>query len=111
MSLQDVARLTLTALRSDKSERKVMTFAGPRAWTTQEVMSICAAFQDTLWYSVVLHIHNAHWIYYEVTSCKWMPWYSLSMPLAWVFGLQLEAWNIELKIQEKTKVQIPISDD
>jgi uncharacterized protein YbjT (DUF2867 family) len=48
MSLQDVARLTLTALRSDKSEWKVMTFAGPRAWTTQEVMSICAAFQDTL---------------------------------------------------------------
>jgi uncharacterized protein YbjT (DUF2867 family) len=41
MSLQDVARLTLTALRSDKSEWKVMTFAGPRAWTTQEVISLC----------------------------------------------------------------------
>ncbi|CAK9254237.1 unnamed protein product [Sphagnum jensenii] len=41
MDTQDVARLTLTALRSDKSERKVMTFAGPRAWTTQEVISLC----------------------------------------------------------------------
>lgn len=34
---QDIARLTLTALRNDKTERKALTFAGPRAWTTQEV--------------------------------------------------------------------------
>lgn len=36
--LQDVARLTLTALRNEKAEKKTMTLAGPRAWTTQEVL-------------------------------------------------------------------------
>lgn len=35
--MQDIARLTLSALRSDKADRKLFTFAGPRAWTTQEV--------------------------------------------------------------------------
>ncbi|BFI42212.1 hypothetical protein AXG93_2139s1110 [Marchantia polymorpha subsp. ruderalis] len=41
MDTQDIARLTLTALRNDKTERKALTFAGPRAWTTQEVISLC----------------------------------------------------------------------
>lgn len=36
--MQDVARLTLTALRNEKAERQAMTLAGPRAWTTQEVL-------------------------------------------------------------------------
>eukprot|EP00249_Psilotum_nudum_P013777 c24506_g1_i1 orf=341-1600(+) len=41
MDTQDIARLTLTALRNKKADRKVLTFAGPRAWTTQEVISLC----------------------------------------------------------------------
>lgn len=35
--LQDIARLTLIALRNEKVNGKLLTFAGPRAWTTQEV--------------------------------------------------------------------------
>lgn len=41
MDTQDIARLTLTALRSEKADGKFLTFAGPRAWTTQEVISLC----------------------------------------------------------------------
>ncbi|XP_002994077.2 uncharacterized protein ycf39 [Selaginella moellendorffii] len=41
MDTQDVARLTLMALRNKKADRKMLTFAGPRAWTTQEVISLC----------------------------------------------------------------------
>lgn len=36
--LQDIARLTFTALRNEKLNNKLLTFAGPRAWTTQEVL-------------------------------------------------------------------------
>lgn len=35
--LQDIARLTFIALRNEKINNKLLTFAGPRAWTTQEV--------------------------------------------------------------------------
>lgn len=41
MDTQDVARLTMAALRNEKAERETMTLAGPRAWTTQEVISLC----------------------------------------------------------------------
>ncbi|KAL3676785.1 hypothetical protein R1sor_026733 [Riccia sorocarpa] len=41
MDTQDIARLTLTALRNEKTDKKSLTFAGPRAWTTQEVISLC----------------------------------------------------------------------
>lgn len=34
---QDIARLTFIALRNAKIDNKPLTFAGPRAWTTQEV--------------------------------------------------------------------------
>lgn len=34
---QDIARLTFIALRNEKINQKLLTFAGPRAWTTQEV--------------------------------------------------------------------------
>lgn len=34
---QDIARLTLIALRNEKIAKTLLTFAGPRAWTTQEV--------------------------------------------------------------------------
>lgn len=36
-SLQDIARLTLIALRNENINGNLLTFAGPRAWTTQEV--------------------------------------------------------------------------
>ncbi|KAG5526883.1 hypothetical protein RHGRI_032968 [Rhododendron griersonianum] len=39
--LQDVARLTFIALRNEKVNGKLLTFAGPRAWTTQEVITLC----------------------------------------------------------------------
>lgn len=41
MDTQDVARLTMAALRNEKAEKQTMTLAGPRAWTTQEVISLC----------------------------------------------------------------------
>lgn len=34
---QDIARLTFIALRNENLNGKLLTFAGPRAWTTQEV--------------------------------------------------------------------------
>ncbi|KAL1818820.1 hypothetical protein ACET3Z_013689 [Daucus carota] len=41
MDTQDIARLTLIALRNEKVNGKLLTFAGPRAWTTQEVIALC----------------------------------------------------------------------
>ncbi|PWZ52401.1 Uncharacterized protein ycf39 [Zea mays] len=41
MDTQDVARLTFIAMRNEKANKKLMTFAGPRAWTTQEVITLC----------------------------------------------------------------------
>ncbi|XP_042464211.1 protein HIGH CHLOROPHYLL FLUORESCENCE PHENOTYPE 244, chloroplastic-like isoform X1 [Zingiber officinale] len=37
MDTQDIARLTFIAARNEKINKKLLTFAGPRAWTTQEV--------------------------------------------------------------------------
>ncbi|CAJ2642572.1 unnamed protein product [Trifolium pratense] len=41
MDTQDIARLTFIALRNEKVNGKLLTFAGPRAWTTQEVITLC----------------------------------------------------------------------
>lgn len=41
MDTQDIARLTFIALRNEKLNGKLLTFAGPRAWTTQEVITLC----------------------------------------------------------------------
>lgn len=41
MDTQDIARLTFIALRNEKINNKLLTFAGPRAWTTQEVITLC----------------------------------------------------------------------
>lgn len=41
MDTQDIARLTFIALRNEKFNGKLLTFAGPRAWTTQEVITLC----------------------------------------------------------------------
>ncbi|KAL4572810.1 hypothetical protein LXL04_019596 [Taraxacum kok-saghyz] len=41
MDTQDIARLTFIAMRSEKVNGKLLTFAGPRAWTTQEVITLC----------------------------------------------------------------------
>lgn len=41
MDSQDVARMTMAALRSEKTEQKTITLAGPRAWTSQEVIALC----------------------------------------------------------------------
>lgn len=37
MLFQDIARLTFIAVRNENIAKKLLTFAGPRAWTTQEV--------------------------------------------------------------------------
>ncbi|KAK9740631.1 hypothetical protein RND81_03G049600 [Saponaria officinalis] len=37
MDTQGIARLTFIALRNENLNRKLLTFAGPRAWTAQEV--------------------------------------------------------------------------
>ncbi|KAL9313519.1 hypothetical protein ACSQ67_018971 [Phaseolus vulgaris] len=41
MDTQDIARLTFIAIRNEKLNGKLLTFAGPRAWTTQEVITLC----------------------------------------------------------------------
>ncbi|KAM0010264.1 putative azobenzene reductase [Helianthus debilis subsp. tardiflorus] len=42
MDTQDIARLTFIAIRSENVVNgKLLTFAGPRAWTTQEVITLC----------------------------------------------------------------------
>ncbi|CAM8926568.1 unnamed protein product [Rhodiola kirilowii] len=41
MDTQDIARLTFIAMRNEKLNGKLLTFAGPRAWTTQEVITLC----------------------------------------------------------------------
>ena len=41
MDTQDIARLTFIALRNDNINGKLLTFADPRAWTTQEVITLC----------------------------------------------------------------------
>lgn len=45
--LQDIARLTLAALRSDACENRTLTFAGPAAYTTREVIDMCARMSDS----------------------------------------------------------------
>ncbi|KAF6157780.1 hypothetical protein GIB67_038248 [Kingdonia uniflora] len=41
MDTQDIARLTFIAIRNEKLKTRLLTFAGPRAWTTQEVITLC----------------------------------------------------------------------
>lgn len=38
---QDVAKMTLSALRNDSTIGSTLTLAGPRAWTTQEIIALC----------------------------------------------------------------------
>eukprot|EP00798_Chlamydomonas_sp_ICE-L_P031030 gene31029-7122_t len=47
LDTQDVAKMTLAALRSDKSIGKTMTLAGPKAWSTQEVIELCEKLAAT----------------------------------------------------------------
>lgn len=41
MDTQDIARMTLATIRTEKTDKSFLTFAGPRAWTTAEVISLC----------------------------------------------------------------------
>jgi nucleoside-diphosphate-sugar epimerase len=47
MDTQDIARLTLAALRSEACEGRTLTFAGPQAYTTKEVIDMCASMSDS----------------------------------------------------------------
>lgn len=38
---QDVARMALAALRTDKAVGKTLTLSGPKAWSTREVIEMC----------------------------------------------------------------------
>mmetsp|Transcript_18474 Transcript_18474/g.51836 ORF Transcript_18474/g.51836 Transcript_18474/m.51836 type:complete len:355 (+) Transcript_18474:134-1198(+) len=44
---QDVARMTLAALRSDKTIGRTLTLSGPKAWSTQEVIELCEDLSDS----------------------------------------------------------------
>ena len=44
--LQDVAKMTLAALRSDATIGKTLTLAGPKAWTVPEVIALCEKYAD-----------------------------------------------------------------
>lgn len=41
LDTQDVARMTLAALRNDETIGKNMTLAGPKSYTTKEVIAMC----------------------------------------------------------------------
>lgn len=43
----DTARLVLATLRSEEAIRKTLTLAGPKAWSTQEVINLCETLADT----------------------------------------------------------------
>lgn len=45
--VQDIARLTLAALRTDACENRTLTLAGPSAYTTREVIDMCAEMSDS----------------------------------------------------------------
>ena len=44
--LQDVAKMTLAALRSDATVGQTLTLAGPKAWTVPEVIELCEKLAD-----------------------------------------------------------------
>jgi len=44
---QDVARMALAALRSDKAVGRTLTLSGPKAWSTREVIEICEQLGNT----------------------------------------------------------------
>lgn len=46
MDSQDVARCALAALRADESIGKTLPLAGPRAYTTEEVIRLCETLAD-----------------------------------------------------------------
>ncbi|CAL5228010.1 g11067 [Coccomyxa viridis] len=43
---QDVAKMTLAALRSDATVKKTLTLSGPKAWTVPEVIELCEKLAD-----------------------------------------------------------------
>eukprot|EP00879_Flechtneria_rotunda_P029247 GHRR01031555.1.p1 GENE.GHRR01031555.1~~GHRR01031555.1.p1 ORF type:complete len:111 (-),score=30.33 GHRR01031555.1:501-833(-) len=45
--LQDIARMTLAALRSDSCNGRTLTLAGPGAYTTKEVIEMCERLSDS----------------------------------------------------------------
>lgn len=47
MDTQDIARLTLAALRNDACNRRTLTLAGPNAYTTKEVIEKCENLSDS----------------------------------------------------------------
>lgn len=59
---QDIARLTFIALRNEKINGKLLTFAGPRAWTTQEVRKHLGGPLQLLTF-FVLYISYGHLFY------------------------------------------------
>ncbi|KAK9814206.1 hypothetical protein WJX72_002245 [[Myrmecia] bisecta] len=46
LDTQDVAKMTLAALRSEEAVGKKLTLAGPKAWTVQEVIALCEKYAD-----------------------------------------------------------------
>ena len=50
---QDIARLTFVALRNENINGKLLTLAGPRAWTTQEVNKHLASLCLTIAFFVL----------------------------------------------------------
>lgn len=45
--VQDIARLTLAALRSEACGKRTLTLAGPSAYTTREVIEMCETMSDS----------------------------------------------------------------
>ena len=47
LDAQDVARMTMAALRTEAAVGKTLTLAGPKAYTTGEVIEMCEKLSDT----------------------------------------------------------------
>ena len=46
LDTQDVARMIMAALRSDAAVGRTLPLAGPKAWSTQEVIALCEKLAD-----------------------------------------------------------------
>eukprot|EP01023_Acetabularia_acetabulum_P047194 TRINITY_DN495_c0_g2_i1.p2 TRINITY_DN495_c0_g2~~TRINITY_DN495_c0_g2_i1.p2 ORF type:complete len:406 (+),score=56.37 TRINITY_DN495_c0_g2_i1:108-1220(+) len=46
LDTQDIARMTMAAIRNDSTIGQTLTLAGPYAWTTKEVIALCEKMAD-----------------------------------------------------------------
>ncbi|KAG1676392.1 hypothetical protein FOA52_001187 [Chlamydomonas sp. UWO 241] len=89
---QDVARMTLAALRTNKVDGKTLTLSGPKAWSTKEIIEMCEDMADsraevTTVPTLTLKIARA-----VLKSCQWAKDASDRLAFAEVLSGSNDAW-------------------